>query len=320
MVNMNPKVSIIIPVFNTSKYLKKSILSCINQDFKHIEIIIIDDKSTDNSLEIIESFSDPRIKLIKNNQNLGTFLARKEGIKAASGEYIIFLDSDDYLLENSVSLLLDSINDACMIHFGIIHEPFNKNATLPKIHIKELQNENITKEIIIDSFNKSWLNLAGRMYKTSLVKDYIKKIDFINKHLISSEDTILFFIITLLAKKSVGIKENLYIYCQNDSSITRIKTKEKLQKQIDDRIYLKESLKIIENDKTLHSHKYFKQSLKKIDDMLSYFICFSKKFICNDDIISPYLKYSIISMKYMPRWQILVKIMIFLLSFGKKKL
>ncbi|RDU58298.1 glycosyltransferase [Helicobacter sp. MIT 99-5507] len=316
----NPKVSIIIPVFNTSKYLKKSISSCINQTFKNIEIIIIDDKSTDSSLKVIESFSDSRIKLIKNTKNLGTFLARKEGIKIARGEYIIFLDSDDYLLENSVSLLLDSIKDACMIHFGIMHKPIIKYATLPKIHINELRDENITKEIIIDNFNKSWLNLAGRMYKTKLIKDSIEKIDFIDRHLISSEDTILFFIITLLAKKSIGIDENLYIYCQNDSSITRVRTQEKLQKQIDDRTYLKEVLKIIQNNKDLNSHKYFKQSLKKIDDMLSYFICFSKKFICNDDIILPYLKYSIISMKYMPRWQILVKMIIYLLTFGKKQL
>ena len=158
------------------------------------------------------------------------------------------------------------------------------------------------------------------MYKTTLIKDSMAKIDFIDRHLISSEDTLLFFIIILLAKHSVGIDKNLYIYCQNDSSITRIKTQEKLQKTIDDRTYLKEILKIIQNDKDLNSHKYFKQSLKNIDNMLSYFICFSKKFIRNDDIISPYLKYSIISMKYMPRWQILAKTTIYLLSFGKKKL
>lgn len=315
-----PKVSIIIPAFNTSRYLKKTILSCINQTYKNIEIIIIDDKSTDDSLKIIQSFSDTRIKLIKNPKNLGTFLARKEGIKVACGEYIIFLDSDDYLLENTIELLLDSIKDACIIHFGIIHEPVIKYATLPKIYIDEIEGENIAKEIIIDNFNKSWLNLAGRMYKTTLIKDSMAKIDFIDRHLISSEDTLLFFIIILLAKYSVGIDKNLYIYCQNDSSITRIKTQEKLQKTIDDRIYIKEILKIIQNDKDLNSHKYFKQSLKNIDNMLSYFICFSKKFIRNDDIISPYLKYSIISMKYMPRWQILAKMIIYLLSFGKKKL
>lgn len=314
------KVSIIIPVFNTSKYLIKSINSCINQSYKNIEIIIIDDKSTDNSLSIIESFDDDRIRVIKNPSNLGTFLARKEGIKIASGEYLLFLDSDDYLLENSIETLLDSIKDVDMIHFGIIHEPLQKYATLPKIYTDELLNENIAKEIIIDHFNQSWLNLCGRMYKTQLVKNAMKKIDFIDKHLISSEDTILFFIICILAQKSIGIKQNLYIYCENDSSITRIKTQEKLQKQINDRVYLKSVLCLIENDDELKSHKYYKESMQNIANMLDYFICFSKKFIHNDDIIPAYVKYSILSMKYMPRWQTIIKTIIYIFSFGNKKL
>ncbi len=315
-----PKVSIVIPVFNTKDYVSRSINSCINQNFKDIEIIVIDDKSIDDSLSIIESFNDKRVKVVKNSINLGTFLARKEGIKIASGEYILFLDSDDYLLKNTIEVLLDNIKDADMIHFGIIHEPFKKYATLPKIYTNNLYNEDIVKEIIINNFNKSWLNLCGRMYKTQLVKKAISKIDFIDKHLISSEDTILFFIICLLAHKSVGIKQNLYIYCENNNSITRIKTQDRLQKQVNDRTYLISVLHLIENDNELKLHKYYKKSLKNIDSMLHYFICFSKKFIHNDDIIPPYFKYSILSMKYMPRWQTIIKIIIYIFSFGVKKI
>lgn len=318
-----PKVSIIIPVFNTKDYLSKCITSCINQTFIDIEIIIIDDKSTDESLEIIESFFyDKRIRLIKNKNNLGTFLARAEGIKAANSEYIFFLDSDDYLLPDTIEVLLAISDDADIIHFGIIHSPERRFATLPKIYTDKLIDENIVYQIIIKNFKRSWLTLCGRMYKTDLVKKSLQKLSFINRHLISSEDTILFFVICLLAKKSVGIPKNLYVYCENANSITRVKNEEKLHKQIDDREYLKDVLEKLQDDLELRGHRYFIPAKQYISNMLNYFICFSKKFLNKDlnDIIHPYIKYSIASMKYISRWQTMVKVMIYIFSFGNKKL
>lgn len=93
-----PKVSAIIPVYNTEKYLEKCLDSVCNQTLSDIEIICIDDCSTDGSLEILKDYAqkDNRIKLIEFKENKGAAAARNEGIKAATGEYIGFIDSDDY--------------------------------------------------------------------------------------------------------------------------------------------------------------------------------------------------------------------------------
>ena len=94
---MDPLVSVIMPNFNSNKFIGDAISSVINQVFKSLELIIIDDNSTDNSLKIIKKFQnqDERIKLIKLNSNKGPGFARNEGLKVALGKYITFLDSDD---------------------------------------------------------------------------------------------------------------------------------------------------------------------------------------------------------------------------------
>ena len=93
-----PKISVIVPIFNVEKYLKECLESIINQTFKDIEIICINDGSTDNSLDILNQYAekDNRIKVITQS-NQGLSAARNTGIKYANGEYISFIDSDDYI-------------------------------------------------------------------------------------------------------------------------------------------------------------------------------------------------------------------------------
>ena len=97
--NLNIKISIIVPVYNVEKYLEKCLDSLINQTLKDIEIICIDDCSTDNSLEILKKYAlkDNRIKIITLNENHGQGYARNRGIELATGKYIGFVDSDDYV-------------------------------------------------------------------------------------------------------------------------------------------------------------------------------------------------------------------------------
>lgn len=96
-----PKVSIIIPVYNAEKYIKECICSVLNQSYKNLEIIIINDGSIDKSLEIIQSFQDNRIKLL-SQKNRGAASARNLGLHHASGELIQFLDSDDILDKDKI--------------------------------------------------------------------------------------------------------------------------------------------------------------------------------------------------------------------------
>jgi glycosyltransferase involved in cell wall biosynthesis len=98
-----PLLSVIIPVFNTEKYLSKCIKSVINQKNNKTEIILIEDCSTDNSLKICNSFKkNPLVKIIRHKKNLGVSISRNDGILAAKGKYVLFLDSDDWLYPGSL--------------------------------------------------------------------------------------------------------------------------------------------------------------------------------------------------------------------------
>ena len=97
--NSNKKLSIVIPMFNTEEYIERCIRSIQSQSYKDIEIIIIDDASTDRSVEIVKNLQkdDARIILLQNNENSGSGISRNKGISIATGEYITFIDSDDYI-------------------------------------------------------------------------------------------------------------------------------------------------------------------------------------------------------------------------------
>ena len=88
-------ISVILPVFNGEKYIRESVESILCQTFKEFEFIIIDDGSTDKSVEIIKSFNDSRIKLLRNNENKGIIFSLNKGIEEATGKYIARMDGDD---------------------------------------------------------------------------------------------------------------------------------------------------------------------------------------------------------------------------------
>jgi teichuronic acid biosynthesis glycosyltransferase TuaG len=95
---MSHKVSIITPVFNSANFIAATIQSVLNQTYPHWEMILVDDVSNDNSVKIIQSFSDSRIKLIQLTKNSGPAVARNKAIAAATGRFIAFIDSDDLWL------------------------------------------------------------------------------------------------------------------------------------------------------------------------------------------------------------------------------
>lgn len=107
-----PRVSVIIPVYNVEKYLRECLDSVVNQTLKDIEVICIDDGSTDSSMEILKGYAakDKRIKIIKQ-KNKGAGAARNKGLKSAKGEYIHFLDSDDWIEIDAYEKLYNIIKD-----------------------------------------------------------------------------------------------------------------------------------------------------------------------------------------------------------------
>lgn len=120
-------VSVIIPIYNTAKYLKKCIESVLNQTFEDIEVICVNDCSSDDSPEILKeySLSDNRIKIINFSENRGVSIARNEGLNIAKGEFIYFMDSDDWLDENYIEEMFGKIkaqNTDIVINANYVNE------------------------------------------------------------------------------------------------------------------------------------------------------------------------------------------------------
>lgn len=330
-----PKVSIIIPIFNAEFYLQKCVESCVKQTLSDIEIILIDDKSVDSSLKIAQKFAlqDSRIRVIAHLQNLGTFLARKSGIKEAKGEFILFLDADDFLSLNACEILYKKAieNNADMVHFDVIPvildtsnspTPTHKFTSKPKTQTQILQKSEILRQIFICDFKCGYLIVCGKLFATNLVKHALNKMSFIDCHLIASEDSALFLPLCALAKKSIGTKEASYFYTQNPASLLKSNARGVIFKQISDRAFLRDKLPLLKKDKELSQNQYFQKSLQNCCDLMDYFICYSSRFLDKNDAKTrfPYIKYSLLSFKYVFRWQIAIKLAIFLLSLGKKTL
>ncbi|WGV27786.1 glycosyltransferase family 2 protein [Halotia branconii] len=103
---MNPEVSIIIPAYNTEKYIAQAIESALGQTIKNIEVIVVDDASTDSTLEVIKSISDPRLKVLVNQPNQGVSHTRNCAIEEAKGKWIAVLDSDDWYAPERIEKFL----------------------------------------------------------------------------------------------------------------------------------------------------------------------------------------------------------------------
>lgn len=102
-----PIISVVIPLFNKEKQIKRTIDSVLNQEFDDFEVVVINDGSTDNSLHIVEAIKDSRIRII-TQQNSGVAAARNRGIKEASGDYVLLLDADDQLLPGALNVVFDT--------------------------------------------------------------------------------------------------------------------------------------------------------------------------------------------------------------------
>lgn len=207
----NIKVSVIIPIYNSEKYLKQCLDSVINQTLKEIEIIIINDGSTDNSLQIIQEYINKHsnIKLI-NKQNEGCYKARNIGLETANGEYIAFLDSDDYVepkIYEKLYLKAKQTNaDIVSADYYILNNNKLKTVKLSSL-IKLLEKANNTligaEEIILDAIHWS------RIFKKRML--FEKNIKFHSD--IYMADDAFFHIVTMLnASKIVYIPDVLYTY------------------------------------------------------------------------------------------------------------
>lgn len=210
------KVSIIIPVFNCEKFLKKCLDSVLNQDYENLEIILVNDGSTDKSGLICLKYKEinNNIKYIEK-RNGGASSARNIGLMQASGDYIFFLDSDDFLEKMSISTLVDNLCDGVLI--GLSHSGYSYKR--PFYTIEELF-EGIMKNKILGS-------VCGYLFD----KDYINDIKF-NEDIFFMEDTLFLFEYLKKVEKVKYINDIKYNYVFNKNSVTNNKNISNILKNI----------------------------------------------------------------------------------------
>ncbi|AWX15115.1 hypothetical protein CEP48_02580 [Mergibacter septicus] len=212
------KISIVIPVYQAEKFIIEAIESCINQTYQNIEVVIVDDGCTDNSINLILPYlSDTRLKLIQHPCNLGTFAARKTGVLNCSGDNVLFLDPDDKL-ELHACEELAKYSDKDLVIFQIFWQ--KDNTCIPK----KLSNRNVSNiaNFIID--NKYYINYssAGKLYNIDVLKQALNSLDFVQEKFILAEDAVLFLATLPYIKQVYFLKEVLYFYRYNVNSITAI--------------------------------------------------------------------------------------------------
>lgn len=166
------KISVIIPVYNVEKYLPRCLDSVINQTYRNLEIICVNDCSTDNSLDVIKEYEkkDERIKLIIRKQNGGLSAARNTGLNNATGEYLYFLDSDDWIDLDYIEQMLKIANkeNTDIIQNLNIEEIF-ENGSAKKYPLQ------INKTGFIDSviaLNKTPVMAVMHLFRTDFIKKY----------------------------------------------------------------------------------------------------------------------------------------------------
>ena len=243
-------ISVIIPVFNVEKYLVDCIESIMCQTYKNIEILLIDDGSTDKSGEICDAYKmfDDRIKVFhKDNEGLG--LTRNYGIDRAGGKYIVFVDSDDYLSHDAIELLEKNSKDYDTVIAGY---------TKVKNSGKKLYVEKYNKEIFIndDVVNKLlprfigslpgikdsiFTTVCAKLYSTELIKE--NKIKFKSERKFQSEDLGFQFDYFLYSKNVCVIDESIYYYRFNPNSLTTLYKENRFDETIKVYKYINETIK-----------------------------------------------------------------------------
>lgn len=230
-------VSIIVPVYKVEKYLDRCINSLVNQTLKNIEIILVDDGSPDSCPEMCEGWAkkDGRIKVIhKENQGLGH--ARNTGLSAATGEYIGFADSDDYVAEDMYEKLFSAAKsenaDIAMCGFccvgGIMTEKkdarenincFDKYTVFRGKEINGLMLDISGAKPDERQDSKYGFSSVKNIYRAETLKK--NNIRFLSERKVASEDVFFLLDFLLKAECAVGIPGAYYYYCRNGESLSK---------------------------------------------------------------------------------------------------
>mgnify|MGYP000763179994 FL=1 len=276
------KISIIIPIYNVAPYVERCLYSALNQSYEDIELVLVDDCGTDNSMnivsEVVEKYvGNKKISLFKHEHNLGLSAARNTGIKNATGDYLLFLDSDDEIPLNAVELLLEATNENPDFVIGNIKvlgsDKFSFYFSIPSGVIQG-------NELILDSFIKDkWYSMA--------VNKLIKKEFLLNHHLffkegILHEDELWSFVLATKANKMSVVKDYTYHYYIRNDSITG---KISIRNYESNAIILCEKKKIIDEINNVDLHSYMMEKIVDFYYSLLVFRPSYNKLVCMHSLL-----------------------------------
>ena len=248
-----PKVSIIVPVYNTEKYLKRCLDSLVKQTLEDLEIVIVDDGSKEPCALLCDELArmDPRIKVV-HKMNGGLGFARNTGIDAASGQYIGFVDSDDYIEPEMYEMLYDAATryKADLAISGICFvggNTFSKEEDyLPKSYFEEdtvFEKEGLQKLLlgVVGALphepddSRYGVSVCKNIFRNELLQE--KGIRFLSERKILSEDTLFMVDFIKQADCAVGVPGAWYCYCRNEDSLSKSYSSTRFERSV---VFLKE--------------------------------------------------------------------------------
>lgn len=271
-----PLISVVVPVYGTEQYLKRCLDSILNQTYKNIEIIIVNDDSKDNSESIILEYvkNNTNIKYVRHAKNRGLFRARISGVEEAEGDYIAFVDSDDYLSCDYYRLLVRKAleTDADMVIGNFLYEyedGSRRNCNLDSARLKDFY---LTGDNVLNTFMEqkglcySWQLVWNKIYKKSIWDSgYEEFVDFSDHHpkLIMTEDIAFSCWFWTHAKKAVNTRNAYYYYYQrsNRSTDAGSSSKKKFESNLNDTIAVFNFFKYV-LQKTGNYEKYEKEYIE----------------------------------------------------------
>ena len=237
---MPPEISVIIPVYNVEKYIKRCLDSVLAQSFKNWEAICVNDGSTDNSLSILNKYAiqDSRIKII-SQKNMGLSMARNNGLAQACGKYICFLDSDDFIDKN---FLINLYNEITKTKADVVMAPTRY------INDKKTKTDTFEHKILTTFLEKVTSLPHGGCWNKLYSKQFLQKHQIQFPRDLYWEDNIFTIKTCYFANKIAVINEGCYNYVHNSNSITSNPTKEEKRKN-DSLIIAKKIIDFIKEQK-----------------------------------------------------------------------
>ena len=225
----NPKISIILTLYNRESYIPRVLRSMQNQPMKDIEMIFIDDCSTDKSVNILENYQkkDKRIILIKHDTNKGTLISRNDGIYKAKGEYIMFADSDDLLVYNILNRTYEEAkqDDFEIVQFAV----YRKSPSDSYWNYGEIRNNTPIYQPQLSSlmyYYRGYLkqtewHIWGKLIKREALYRTLESINsyYLNLHMSVNEDGLIDFMLLKKAKSFIYINDYGYLYIINMKSV-----------------------------------------------------------------------------------------------------